>query len=91
MRFNYANFKEREPGVEAQGGYGNVQAWGVEYYRNAMEELEGRLAEMERGLETQKELRMPAFSQGIVKAEMRLLREILGVQSSDTTVREKDE
>lgn len=80
MRFNYSNFKEKEPMVEAQpGGYGNVQAWGLEYYRNAMEELEERLAEMERGLETQKELGMPAFSQGIVKAEMRLLREILGV------------
>ena len=74
MRFNYKNFKEKAEMIEEQYDYGNVQAWALEYYKNAMTELEEKLAEMERGLEIQKELRMPAFSQGIVNAEMRLLR-----------------
>jgi len=46
MKFNYGNFKEKLPIVEERDGYAGVQAWGLEYYKYAMEELEKKQDEL---------------------------------------------
>jgi len=81
MRFNYRNFKELEPVVEERDGYGGVQAWGLEYYKQSMVELEELLQERIDDLKRYKELRMPGVSYSIVTAQIQLLRNILGENS----------